>query len=152
MTISRVRTPPADIRLVDLPTSLDLQVDADQLRRIVYNLLENAERHARRDDAALIIRLAAGRTDAGEVWLDVADNGPGMPDHVAEHLMEPFFTTDSNGTGLGLYVTRDTLAKATSPASASPRCGPVRAFASWFARPDLLGPALSSAAHVEAAG
>ncbi|MDT0619790.1 histidine kinase dimerization/phospho-acceptor domain-containing protein [Salinisphaera sp. P385] len=142
---------PADIRLVDLPASLDIQVDADQLRRIVYNLLENAERHARREDAPLIIRLAAGRTDAGEVWLDVADNGPGMPDHVAEHLMEPFFTTDSNGTGLGLYVTRE-LCESNFARISVAQVRPGARFRILFARPDLLGPALSSPPQVEANG
>ena len=37
-------------------------------------------------------------------YLAVMDNGPGLPDEKKNRMMEPFFTTKSNGTGLGLAV------------------------------------------------
>jgi signal transduction histidine kinase len=40
------------------------------------------------------------------VRLTVADTGPGMPDHVKEKVFEPFFTTRSRGTGLGLPIAK----------------------------------------------
>lgn len=142
---------PADIRLDTLPASLTIQVDANQLRQILYNLLDNAERHARRDDAPLIIRIGAGHTPAGEIWLDIADNGPGMPDHVAEHLMEPFFTTDNDGTGLGLYVTRE-LCESNFARISVAQVRPGARFRILFARPGSLEPRLASTYQTEATG
>jgi two-component system sensor histidine kinase PilS (NtrC family) len=37
----------------------------------------------------------------------VHDDGPGVPRDVQAHLFEPFFTTDAQGTGLGLYIARE---------------------------------------------
>ena len=39
--------------------------------------------------------------------LEVADDGTGVPPAVAQQLFEPFFTTDTGGTGLGLYIARE---------------------------------------------
>ena len=47
---------------------------------------------------------------AGHVELSVIDNGPGVPLHSQGELFEPFFTTDSKGTGLGLYLARELCA------------------------------------------
>jgi two-component system sensor histidine kinase PilS (NtrC family) len=42
--------------------------------------------------------------------LSITDNGPGVPDAIQGQLFEPFFTTDSKGTGLGLYLARELCA------------------------------------------
>jgi two-component system sensor histidine kinase PilS (NtrC family) len=47
---------------------------------------------------------------ADRVELDVIDNGPGVPRSSQGQLFEPFFTTDSKGTGLGLYLARELCA------------------------------------------
>jgi len=39
--------------------------------------------------------------------LSIIDNGPGVPKAIQGQLFEPFFTTDSKGTGLGLYLARE---------------------------------------------
>ena len=39
--------------------------------------------------------------------LDVFDDGPGVAAEAKPHLFEPFFTTDAQGTGLGLYIARE---------------------------------------------
>ena len=39
--------------------------------------------------------------------LEVVDDGPGVSDEALQHLFEPFFTTDSRGTGLGLYIAKE---------------------------------------------
>ena len=90
--------------LSGVPADVLVQVDASHLRQILHNLWENAERHARLPDRELTVRLAAGHGNDGEPYLDVGDNGPGVDDKTAAHLMEPFFTTASDGTGLGLYI------------------------------------------------
>jgi two-component system sensor histidine kinase PilS (NtrC family) len=52
----------------------------------------------------LLIRpgLAAGRVE-----LHVIDDGPGVPEAVREQVFEPFFTTHTLGTGLGLFIARE---------------------------------------------
>ena len=45
--------------------------------------------------------------EAHRLELTVADDGSGLPPEMLEHAFEPFFTTDSRGTGLGLYLTRE---------------------------------------------
>jgi two-component system sensor histidine kinase PilS (NtrC family) len=42
--------------------------------------------------------------------LDVIDDGEGVPAHLRHQLFEPFFTTYSSGTGLGLYIAREMCA------------------------------------------
>jgi two-component system, NtrC family, sensor histidine kinase PilS len=39
--------------------------------------------------------------------VDILDNGPGIEPEVAKQIFEPFFTTRNNGTGLGLYITKE---------------------------------------------
>lgn len=42
--------------------------------------------------------------------LDVSDDGPGVPPETVQHLFEPFFSTTTQGTGLGLYLARELCA------------------------------------------
>jgi two-component system sensor histidine kinase PilS (NtrC family) len=84
-----------------------LQFDREHLRQVVWNLLRNAVRHARTEPGA--VRLAA-RALGEHVELSIVDNGPGVPAAIQGQLFEPFFTTDSKGTGLGLYLARELCA------------------------------------------
>jgi len=103
---TRPTAPDIQVRIED--DDIYVQVDPGHLRQIVQNLIQNAETHARTEDRALRVTLTAGiYPDTGEPWLDVADNGPGIPEEAIEHLMEPFYTTTNEGTGLGLYITRE---------------------------------------------
>jgi len=43
----------------------------------------------------------------GLLLIDVHDDGPGVPAETQAHLFEPFFTTETSGTGLGLYIARE---------------------------------------------
>jgi signal transduction histidine kinase len=55
----------------------------------------------------LVVEVEAGENLAGtEVWLRVRDNGPGIEPDRAEQIWAPFHTSKSNGTGLGLPITR----------------------------------------------
>jgi PAS domain S-box-containing protein len=75
--------------------------DATALEQILMNLLLNA-RDAMPDGGTL--RVETKPAPPGSVLLRVADTGVGMPPEVAARLAEPFFTTKSSGTGLGLSV------------------------------------------------
>jgi PAS domain S-box-containing protein len=72
--------------------------DSEQLRLVFINLLLNA---AQAMGGQGRIRLSA-RADGHGCELVVLDSGPGMPDEVRERVFEPFYTTKTRGTGLGL--------------------------------------------------
>ena len=95
----------APLRIDLATTALAVNFDAEHLRRVLINLLENAMRHASRRPASVLVRVAA-REDAG-ADLSVLSDGPPITPEVERHLFEPFFSTRSRGTGLGLYICRE---------------------------------------------
>jgi len=78
--------------------------DAEHLRRILVNLLDNAHRHA--DAVPGAIRVTLARQGEG---LDLVVRSVGAPVtmEIERHLFEPFFSTRSRGSGLGLYICRE---------------------------------------------
>ena len=87
----------------DLPV---IQVDPDALRQILLNLLNNA-RDASNDDAPVILRVS--EEGSKKIWLEVADQGQGVPDKDREKIFEPFYSTKATGSGLGLAITRQLI-------------------------------------------
>lgn len=143
---SRRRPPSFDLSGVD--EGFTIQADESHLRQILHNLWENAERHARLDDRGLTVFLRTGRGGDGEPYLEVLDNGPGVQEKAVTHLMEPFFTTANDGTGLGLYIARELcecnfarIALMTGPDPDGPATG--ARFRITFARAEEWRPAAS---------
>ncbi|CAK0755357.1 Sensor protein kinase PilS [Gammaproteobacteria bacterium] len=89
------------------PPDLTARFDSSQIRQVLDNLCRNALRHARREDGTLYLRLEAATSVDHGTWLDVLDDGPGIPAETARQIFEPFFTTRHDGTGLGLYLARE---------------------------------------------
>src|SRR5262249_32662712 len=87
------------------PTSLVVPADPDQLKLVLLNLLMNGAQ-AMQGRGTLSI---ATRTSGTCHEIRIEDEGPGIPDDVREHLVEPFFTTRHQGTGLGLVTARRVL-------------------------------------------
>ncbi len=91
----------------DLPT---IDGDATQLRQVVHNLVQNAlDAVADRPDGQVLVRTEAVRNDDGglrTVRLKVSDNGPGFSEKVLKRAFEPYVTTKTKGTGLGLAVVK----------------------------------------------
>ncbi len=77
-----------------------LRLDANQIKQACYNLIRNACQ-AMSQDGQLVIHTSL---DDYEVRLTFADNGSGIGPETLGQLFEPYFTTKSNGTGLGLMV------------------------------------------------
>lgn len=85
--------------------TLAVRHDSLHLREVVLNLLTNAVRYASGAPGSIHLFLVAGA--AGRIELHVRDDGPGISPEVRAHLFEPFYTTSSKGTGLGLYLARE---------------------------------------------
>ena len=87
-------------------TQVGVVFDSDHLRRVLVNLLDNAIRHASPNPGG--VRISLETTDDG-AWarLSVASDGAPIPQDVESYLFEPFHSTRSRGTGLGLYICRE---------------------------------------------
>jgi two-component system sensor histidine kinase PilS (NtrC family) len=91
---------------VDLPNQpLGVSFDPEHLRRVLVNLLDNAHRHASPSPGAIFLRLSA--RDETSVVLSIDSDSAPIPPEVERYLFEPFFSTRSRGTGLGLYICRE---------------------------------------------
>src|SRR5690606_29316010 len=78
--------------------------DGEHLRRVLVNLLDNALRYASNQPGAIVVATdAAGENARLRVWSDGAPLDPG----VQRHLFEPFFSSESRSSGLGLYICRE---------------------------------------------
>jgi two-component system sensor histidine kinase PilS (NtrC family) len=103
---AQVELGPRSVLHLDLPPQpLHVVFDREHLRRVLVNLLDNARRHGSGAPGAVGVRLAA--RDEGSVVLRVDSDGPPITQEVERHLFEPFFSTRSRGTGLGLYICRE---------------------------------------------
>lgn len=80
--------------------------DRSHLHQILWNLCRNAWRHSRQRDASIRLYVSVAHLE-NVVQIDVIDDGPGVEKELVGQLFEPFFTTFSSGTGLGLYVARE---------------------------------------------
>ncbi|WP_298208902.1 PAS domain-containing sensor histidine kinase [Acidovorax sp.] len=82
-----------------------VEFDAEHLRRVLVNLLDNALRYRGTEPDSLCV--ATRITLTGQVNLQVWSDGAPMDKSVERHLFEPFFSSESRSSGLGLYICRE---------------------------------------------
>ena len=82
--------------------------DAEQLRRVLINLVGNALDALDESITAYPrIEVRMGENLAGtEVWVRIKDNGPGIDSDAVSRLFSPFYTSRVDGTGLGLSISK----------------------------------------------
>ncbi len=104
----------ADALLIDLPAEPhSVWFDAEHLRRILVNLLDNAKRFASGTPGSIQVSVkmanitASTPTGAPVTHLCVWSDGGPLEPSVEQHLFEPFFSSDSRSSGLGLYICRE---------------------------------------------
>jgi len=98
---------PEVVRELD-PQCPPIQGDAQQLRQVVHNLMQNAQ------DACELVPARQPRIVIRTEWnaerqrvrLSVTDSGPGFEPHILQRAFEPYVTTKAKGTGLGLAVVK----------------------------------------------
>lgn len=91
------------------PPPMRIYLDATQIDQILINLLTNAMQ-ALEDRAEPTIKLYAYVADGGK-HIAVSDNGPGVPPDLRENIFVPFFTTRTNGSGIGLSLSQQIMQK-----------------------------------------
>jgi signal transduction histidine kinase len=107
---ARLQTPAGVELTVDADFGVTGHGDAERVHQVVLNLVENAVRHSPRPGrVTLVARAGAGA--GGRVRIEVADEGPGIPDAEAERVFERFYRADrarsaDAGAGLGLAIAR----------------------------------------------
>jgi two-component system, NtrC family, sensor histidine kinase HydH len=115
-----------------------LPADQQQLRSIFTNVIGNARDalHDRASDRKLLIVTRSGHQ---MVRVVIANNGPPLPENIAAHLFEPFYSSKESGTGLGLAIVRRLveLHNGTVEVSSDPSQG----VSFTFEFPSTLGPA-----------
>jgi two-component system, NtrC family, sensor histidine kinase PilS len=98
--------PPGAIQL-EVSGEVGIEFDRTHLNQVLWNLTRNAWRHSTKGENC--IRVRATRRGA-RVEVHVMDDGSGVPRELQAQLFEPFFTTFSSGTGLGLYIAKELCA------------------------------------------
>ncbi len=93
--------------LIDVAPGLMVRGDAEQLYRVLSNLLRNARQAIDATGAPGTIEISGGEDDA-EWWIKVGDTGPGLPPKAREHLFTAFQGgTRKGGSGLGLAISAE---------------------------------------------
>lgn len=95
---------PFDAFKVDIDTRLAPLFDRAHLDQVMWNLVRNAARFATMQPGSVRVHVYSR---GEQVITEIDDDGPGVATEALPHLFEPFFTTDSQGTGLGLYIARE---------------------------------------------
>jgi signal transduction histidine kinase len=119
----------AGVELVVQPIpNLRIRARASELATAIVNLIVNAT-EAMQDGGTITISAGAS---SGEVWIRVADNGPGMAPSIADSVFEPFFTTKTEGTGLGLAMIYAFVQRFSGRITLETSPGKGASFTMWF--------------------
>lgn len=106
-----VRRSSLTMRQVNLhvePLDAEIQFDPNHFDQIMWNLCRNAEKYAHENAEELQLDIQCMQpAHTRDLILSVIDNGVGIGEVARERLFEPFYTTSTKGTGLGLFMARE---------------------------------------------
>jgi len=112
--------------------------DLVQLQQVISNLVRNASDSMNSiEDRVRLLLIRTTWDGAGIVRLDVQDAGTGLDPALADKLFEPFYTTKSEGMGVGLFVSRSIIESHNGRLWATPNEGPGSTFS--FSLPRAMG-------------
>lgn len=90
------------------PETLAVTFDSEQLHQIFWNLCSNSINHSGIDSHQLLISIKGSIFEnSQQPIIEIMDNGQGIDEKTAAHIFEPFYTTSTEGTGLGLYIIKE---------------------------------------------
>jgi signal transduction histidine kinase len=109
-TLMQAQTAEAQIAMTTSvePENLEVSVDPDLIEQVLINLVRNAIQ-SMACQAVKTLDLSARADETGHVWIEVLDNGPGIPRDIQERIFIPFFTTREDGSGIGLSLSRQIM-------------------------------------------
>jgi two-component system, NtrC family, sensor histidine kinase PilS len=86
---------------------LDCWADRQQLQTVITHLLDNACHAVATRPGCVVVAAGEHAVDGeGELWIEIRDQGPGIPLELRSKVFAPFFSTRTDGTGLGLAIVR----------------------------------------------
>jgi two-component system sensor histidine kinase PilS (NtrC family) len=101
---------PGEVQIeTDLDSSYNsVEVDPVHLSQVLGNLCQNGMRYSFKNCGKSRIRVVTGIDSVSRhSYLEVIDYGEGVKEELVQNLFEPFYTTESTGTGLGLYLSKE---------------------------------------------
>lgn len=130
-----------DIRLEVVTPDVKVNVIEGQLEQVLNNLFDNGLRysHKQTDRATLHIKSGLDNRD-GDVqrYVHIIDDGPGINEEDENRLFEPFHTTESSGTGLGLYISKELCEANQSQLVYGRTASGKSCFSIYFGNPDRV--------------
>ncbi len=132
--------PAARLQLSGPRDAIEVRADPGQLRQVVWNLCDNAIKHAVKERRRRDLEIRYGRlSPIARPFLEVSDRGPGVTPENAERIFEPFFSDAPGGTGLGLFLARELAQTSGATLLYEPRPGGGSIFRLVFADPHRWG-------------
>jgi len=106
-----------DIELnVNILTQQLVMLDCAQIEQVFVNLVKNSlevlsqQCYINNENSeGKTITLTLGQNSNQQLYVEVADNGPGIAEHVIDMIFVPFFTTKQQGSGIGLSLSRKVM-------------------------------------------
>jgi two-component system, NtrC family, sensor histidine kinase PilS len=128
--------PVARLPITGSDQDIEVRADASQIRQVVWNLCDNAIKHAVKEHSDAVVEIRYGRLGpTARPFLEVADRGPGVAPESAERIFEPFYSGERRGTGLGLFLARELAQTSRATLLYEPRMGGGSVFRLVFADP-----------------
>ena len=90
------------------PSGLEMFVDEKQITQVLINLVKNAA-HSLEGIENGTIQVTASVDGSDRKYIEVKDNGPGIPEELIDQIFVPFFTTKDKGTGIGLSLSKQIM-------------------------------------------
>jgi signal transduction histidine kinase len=100
----RLRSYDVDLQVVRDDPLPEVDVDPEQLKEVLVNLVDNACQAIGSGGSITITESLAPCGKSAVALIEVADDGPGIPEDKLEKVFNPFFTSKEDGTGLGLSI------------------------------------------------
>ncbi len=97
-----------EIKISVVPPHLTVQADVRLIEQVLINLVLNAAEAVKNREVP-VIKLSGKLGENGRPMMEVIDNGIGIPPSLAENIFIPFFTTNKNGSGIGLSLSKQIM-------------------------------------------
>ncbi|PCJ17783.1 MAG: hypothetical protein COA96_17425 [SAR86 cluster bacterium] len=130
-----------EIELTTNPPETKVNIIEGQLEQILNNLFDNGLRYSSKETGRATLKIEVGIDNkAGDElpFLHIIDNGVGIDEEAEAQLFEPFHTTESSGTGLGLYISKELCEANQSQLVYSRTTDGKSCFSIYFGNPDRV--------------